>query len=155
MFLKVPHGSTWPIELKKCDNGMFWLGKGWREFMEHYSIGHGHLVVFKYEGDSMFHVIIFDKSASEIDYSSSSGEALNHEAELLSRKGIDVIEVEDSENFMPCKRLRAKSYLSQRSLSCSSREFGGPVWGIISDGTSAYTTFFTLIFFLVMKLLKR
>ncbi|KAK3432744.1 hypothetical protein EUGRSUZ_D00267 [Eucalyptus grandis] len=72
-FLKVSLGSNWPIELKKCNNGTVWLQKGWREFMEYYSIGHGHLIVFKYEGDSTFRAIIFDKSTSEIDYSSSSG----------------------------------------------------------------------------------
>ncbi|XP_039172875.1 uncharacterized protein LOC120295653 [Eucalyptus grandis] len=86
--------------------------------MEHYSIGHGHLLVFRNEGDSVFHVIIFDKSASEIDYPSSIGSyRASPEGEFLSRKEENVVEIGDSEGFVP------RSWPSSKGLS---REFGGP-----------------------------
>ncbi|XP_048135722.1 B3 domain-containing transcription factor VRN1-like [Rhodamnia argentea] len=65
--LRVPDGGSWRVELEKWDD-IVWLAKGWKEFAEHYSICEGHFLVFKYVGDSGFHVLIFDKSATEIDY---------------------------------------------------------------------------------------
>ncbi|XP_048135709.1 putative B3 domain-containing protein REM15 [Rhodamnia argentea] len=119
VLLKVAGGSTWPVELEQSDNDVVWLWRGWREFMEHYSIGHGHFIVFKYEGDSTFHVIIFDKSASEIDYplSIQSHAAASPEGEFVSRKEENVVEIEDSEGFVP---------RPWPSSNGSSREFGGP-----------------------------
>ncbi|KAK3420100.1 hypothetical protein EUGRSUZ_G00890 [Eucalyptus grandis] len=117
VFLKVEGGLTWPVKLEKSEDGMVWLWKGWRKFMEHYSIGFGHLLVFRYEGDSVFRVIIFDKSASEIDYPSSIGSyGPRPEGEFLSRKEEDVVEIEDSEGFAPRSRPRSKGL---------SRGFGG------------------------------
>ncbi|KAI6678827.1 hypothetical protein NL676_039623 [Syzygium grande] len=65
--LWVPNGGIWRVELEKWDD-IVWLSKGWKEFAEHYSVREGHFLVFKYVGHSDFHLLIFDKSASEIDY---------------------------------------------------------------------------------------
>lgn len=67
LLLKVAGDANWPVELEKCDDRV-WICKGWRHFLDYYSINLGHLMVFRYEGGSIFHVIIFDKSASEIEY---------------------------------------------------------------------------------------
>ncbi|XP_057980057.1 B3 domain-containing transcription factor VRN1-like [Malania oleifera] len=67
VLVKVPNGSVWKVELMKCDGGV-WLQNGWREFSKYYSIGQGHLLIFKYEGFSRFLVIICDMTASEIEY---------------------------------------------------------------------------------------
>ncbi|KAB1204818.1 B3 domain-containing transcription factor VRN1 [Morella rubra] len=66
-FLKLPTGTKWRVELMKRD-GEVWLDKGWREFVEFCSIKSGHFLVFKYEGNSQFYVVVFDGSATEIDY---------------------------------------------------------------------------------------
>ncbi|XP_030553495.1 B3 domain-containing transcription factor VRN1-like [Rhodamnia argentea] len=117
VLLEVPDGSTWTIELEKCNNDMVLLWKGWREFMEHYSIGHGHLLVFKYEGSSAFRVIIFNKSASEIDYWSSSGKTSFVGRELPSPKTEDVVEAEDLEDVTPHRRMRIEPHLPYSELS--------------------------------------
>nr|XP_027076057.1 B3 domain-containing transcription factor VRN1-like [Coffea arabica] len=65
--LKVPTGASWPIELLQTEFGT-WLDKGWKDFAEYYSIRECHFLVFEYCGDSQFQVIIFDPSASEIEY---------------------------------------------------------------------------------------
>ncbi|XP_056159243.1 B3 domain-containing transcription factor VRN1-like isoform X3 [Syzygium oleosum] len=90
--------------------------------MQHYYIGDGHLVVFKYKGNSAFRVIIFDKSASEIDYWSSS--ILNLGNGFISLKREDVIEVEDLEDFAPHQKMRVEPHspCSQPSPSCSSQD---------------------------------
>ncbi|KAJ7961889.1 B3 domain-containing protein [Quillaja saponaria] len=67
VFLKVPNGEEWKVKLTKEDEEV-WFQNGWKEFAEHYSLAHGHLLVFRYEKTSYFHVHIFDVSALEIDY---------------------------------------------------------------------------------------
>ncbi|KAK7339512.1 hypothetical protein VNO77_20183 [Canavalia gladiata] len=67
MFLKLPNGAEWKVNLVKHD-GCVWFEKGWKEFLEYHCLGHGHLLVFRYDGTSHFHVIICDLSAMEIDY---------------------------------------------------------------------------------------
>ncbi|KAB1204820.1 B3 domain-containing transcription factor VRN1 [Morella rubra] len=66
-FLKLPTGTKWRVELMKGDDEV-WLDKGWREFVEFCSIKSGHFLVFRYEGNSQFYVVVFDGSATEIDY---------------------------------------------------------------------------------------
>ncbi|XP_048134461.1 B3 domain-containing transcription factor VRN1-like [Rhodamnia argentea] len=122
VLLKVPGSSTWRIGVEKPNDSTAWLWKGWREFMQHYSVGHGHLIVFKYEGNSSFHVMIFDKSASEIDYSSSG--ILNLRSGFISPKREDVVEPEDLEDCNPRKKMRVEPHspCSQSSPSCSSQD---------------------------------
>ncbi|CAH9139120.1 unnamed protein product [Cuscuta epithymum] len=64
---EVPTGEIWEIDLVHSQGHVF-LAKGWKEFAENYSIGDGHFLVFRYDRKSHFSVIIFDKSASEIEY---------------------------------------------------------------------------------------
>ncbi|XP_039061283.1 B3 domain-containing protein Os03g0619600-like [Hibiscus syriacus] len=67
VLLMVPSGDTWHVELTKSD-GVVWLQNGWEEFVAFYSLKNGHFLVFKYEGNDKFIVLIFDMSASEIEY---------------------------------------------------------------------------------------
>ncbi|KAK8653763.1 hypothetical protein V6N13_127747 [Hibiscus sabdariffa] len=67
VLLTVPSGDTWHVELTNSD-GAVWLQNGWQEFSEFYSLKMGHFLVFKYEGNGKFLVLIFDTSASEIKY---------------------------------------------------------------------------------------
>ncbi|KAI3722555.1 hypothetical protein L2E82_33595 [Cichorium intybus] len=67
VILKVPNGDVWRVDVQKS-RGDIWLKSGWWEFAEHYDLKYGHLLMFKYEGFSIFGVIIFDTTASEIVY---------------------------------------------------------------------------------------
>ncbi|KAF8019933.1 hypothetical protein BT93_G0579 [Corymbia citriodora subsp. variegata] len=117
VLLQVPGGSTWTVGLEKQNDDMVLLWKGWREFTEYYSIGHGHLIVFKYEGNSSFRIIIFDKSASEIDYSLSSGKTSYLESRFPSPKTEDVVEAVDPEDLAPSRRMRVGPHLPYSQLS--------------------------------------
>ncbi|CAJ2638426.1 unnamed protein product [Trifolium pratense] len=63
----VPDGRVWDIELKKRDNDVYFCNN-WQQFAEFYSIEYGCYLSFKYEGNSMFSVIIFDATSVEIVY---------------------------------------------------------------------------------------
>ncbi|KAJ4838161.1 hypothetical protein Tsubulata_035005 [Turnera subulata] len=53
--------------------GEILLQNGWKEFADHYSVTYGHLLLFQYKNRNHdFHVIIFDSSATEIEYPSSA-----------------------------------------------------------------------------------
>ncbi|CAL5191847.1 unnamed protein product [Lathyrus oleraceus] len=65
--LKTPDGEEWKINLVNND-GKIWFGKGWKEFTQYYSLCQGHLLMFKYQRSSEFHVDIFDNTTVEINY---------------------------------------------------------------------------------------
>ena len=49
-------------------DGGVWFQNGWCEFASCHGVTLGHLLVFKYIGNSHFDVLIFDATATEIDY---------------------------------------------------------------------------------------
>ncbi|KAJ4838357.1 hypothetical protein Tsubulata_019997 [Turnera subulata] len=67
VILIVPTGATWRVELVRC-GAEIWLQNGWKEFADYYSLTYGHLLLFQYKGNYDFHVLIFDRSATEIEY---------------------------------------------------------------------------------------
>lgn len=68
--LTVPSGCIWRVGLEKADQKI-WFSDGWQDFAEYHSIQQGYFVVFKYEGNSRFHVLVFDLTATEIQYPSN------------------------------------------------------------------------------------
>ncbi|POO02675.1 B3 DNA binding domain containing protein, partial [Trema orientale] len=71
VFVKLPCGSKWKMDLMEQDNKI-WFEKGWPDFAKHYALKRGSLLIFRYEGNSEFHAVIFDASTVEIDYPSIS-----------------------------------------------------------------------------------
>ena len=67
-FLTIPNGRKWKVKLTKHD-GEVWFENGWCEFASCHALTMGHLVVFRYEGNSAFSVLAFDATATEIKYS--------------------------------------------------------------------------------------
>ncbi|KAF3438877.1 hypothetical protein FNV43_RR17152 [Rhamnella rubrinervis] len=72
--LKLPNGKTWQVKLQKKHDGKVYLEEGWPDFAKNYHIQLGHLLIFKYVGNSLFHVIIHDYTSMEIDYPSDSSD---------------------------------------------------------------------------------
>ncbi|XVF61907.1 hypothetical protein PTKIN_Ptkin08bG0172400 [Pterospermum kingtungense] len=105
--LEVPSGAIWQVELTKCDKGM-WLQKGWQEFAEHYSLELGYFVVFRYEGNGRFHVLIFDKSASEIEYPCTNTEEDDDEMPVGHCDDISVSRKSKEKSNLPCPRPQKK-----------------------------------------------
>ncbi|XP_038722810.1 B3 domain-containing protein At3g18960-like [Tripterygium wilfordii] len=67
VFLRAPNGMVSKVELARSD-GNVWFENGWREFAQYYSLERGHLLVFEHKGHGQFRVLIFNKSAIEINY---------------------------------------------------------------------------------------
>ncbi|KAI8542287.1 hypothetical protein RHMOL_Rhmol08G0127200 [Rhododendron molle] len=114
LFLKVPSGAVWKVGLERS-NGVVWMCNGWKEFAKYYSIGFGHLLVFRYDGNCNFNVLIFDTSASEIEY---PVKATHDEQTNINGNGNsipateEVIEIDDSVEtlgVMPCATFNTKT----------------------------------------------
>ncbi|OMO62290.1 hypothetical protein COLO4_33145 [Corchorus olitorius] len=89
--LEVPSGQVWKVELTKSDSKV-WLQKGWQQFAEHYSLQSGHFVVFRYKGNARFDVVIFDTTATEIEYpcvSCEEEDALLEECKKREGKSVE------------------------------------------------------------------
>ncbi|KAF5189722.1 B3 domain-containing transcription factor vrn1 [Thalictrum thalictroides] len=89
--LKVPSKKHWEVELVE-DEGQVWFQNDWQRFMEYHSISVGHFLVFRYDGNSQFSVVILDTTASEIEYlcdidgePSMLTKNSNHEQEHVAR----------------------------------------------------------------------
>ncbi|CAK9315207.1 unnamed protein product [Citrullus colocynthis] len=65
--LCLPDGANWKLQLKKLDGKICFL-RGWPEFVDFYSVQPGYFLVFQLKGICCFNVLIFDTSATEIDY---------------------------------------------------------------------------------------
>ncbi|XP_030923313.1 B3 domain-containing transcription factor VRN1-like [Quercus lobata] len=65
--LTIPNGRKWNVKLTKHD-GEVWFENGWCEFASCHALTMGHLVAFRYEGNSAFSVLVFDATATEIEY---------------------------------------------------------------------------------------
>ena len=66
-FLTIPNGTKWTVKLTKRD-GEVWFQNGWREFANCHALIVGSLLVFRYEGNLGFSILIFDATATEIEY---------------------------------------------------------------------------------------
>lgn len=107
--LSAPNGSVWSIDLEK-HNGEIWLQNGWPEFANFYSIRYGHLLVFQYQEDSKFKVLIFDQSAAEIEYPSTCSANLNFvKSTQVKKREIDINVTAVSDVIRPLKKTRASS----------------------------------------------
>ncbi|KAG6777788.1 hypothetical protein POTOM_017621 [Populus tomentosa] len=92
----LPNGHSWQIGLTKANNSVS-FDDGWLQFLEHHSVGYGHLLVFGYRGCSNFNALIFDKTACEIPYHRCRGETssgkINYD-EKCSPYDVDVMKDE-------------------------------------------------------------
>ncbi|KAK7401496.1 hypothetical protein VNO78_13026 [Psophocarpus tetragonolobus] len=81
--ISVPDGRVWKMRLKKCGKDVLFCSQ-WREFVKYYSLHYGSHLVFRYEGNSKFHVLIFDITSAEIYYPCKTG-GTDGESNLESR----------------------------------------------------------------------
>ena len=105
------------MKLKEYD-GKVWLDNGWQEFVEHYSIGRGNLLTFRYEGNSELHVVVFGITTVEIDYPSGpvhfDESNIDGKLQAPKRECDDDDFVEILDDCSPCHKAGVKS-----SLPCS------------------------------------
>ncbi|KAJ4827437.1 hypothetical protein Tsubulata_011090 [Turnera subulata] len=81
--LNVPgDGGAWIVGVTKTNEDIL-FDKDWPEFVKHYSIEPGNLLVFGYEGQSCFNVRIFNDTACEIQYPCGTGSPFTEEQQHL------------------------------------------------------------------------
>ncbi|RWR74199.1 hypothetical protein CKAN_00251800 [Cinnamomum micranthum f. kanehirae] len=63
--LKGPNGSIWYVQLGTRGKDIY-LQDGWKKFVEDHSLKETHFLLFRFEGNGVFTVQIFDKTGCEI-----------------------------------------------------------------------------------------
>lgn len=71
--LRVPNGCVWKVGLTR-EGRKIWFNDGWHDFVKNHSILKDYFLVFEYAKNSTFDVLIFDKSACEIEYTCAEPE---------------------------------------------------------------------------------
>ncbi|KAI4330313.1 hypothetical protein MLD38_028611 [Melastoma candidum] len=144
LHLQLPSGHMEQVELWREDGDLF-LQNGWADFARLCCISFGYFVVFRYEGDSLFHVVVFDVTACEIEYparpgtgrSPGSGDTRPSPLPRGGRTGqgeeVPVIELSDDEDRDPCLRSDRKKPPSGCPRSSKRSRAGSP-------GTDTCTT---------------
>lgn len=122
--LKVPNGLVWKVELVQYSNGEAWLHRGWQRFQEYYSIQLGHLLLFKYVGNSHFEAHIFDTTATEIEY--SYYDSLERDA-LMNQVAKTESESDDSVVFL--KEILAGKNVGRKHQDVDDDNNPPPTWG--------------------------
>ncbi|KAG9154638.1 hypothetical protein Leryth_023051, partial [Lithospermum erythrorhizon] len=88
----VPWGYSWSVRIQRETDGSIWFHDGLVKFMEDNSIGIEFFLIFEYRGGSKFSVIIFDLTATEIEYncnnSSTRSEVDQIQNSVIIRDGI-------------------------------------------------------------------
>ncbi|KAF1884027.1 hypothetical protein Lal_00012987 [Lupinus albus] len=120
-FLKAPNGGEWKVDLVKVD-GKIWFQNGWKEFAEYHSLAEGHVVIFRYEKMSNFHVFIFDMSALEIEYPFKRVEGKR----VFKDQRNKPLMVENLKNYRPNQKRKDNSSLEfvqqSKSKKCNKKE---------------------------------
>ena len=126
--LTLPYGRIWQVGLEKADNNI-WFCDGWQAFVEYHSICYGHFLVFRYQGNSSFHVLVFDKTATEIQYPSSKNCKLEDQVDIMKLGGanismhdkLDENEMSDTDELLTKREVREK-FLKKRFSGTSSKK---------------------------------
>lgn len=126
-------GHIWRVGVRKADN-KFWFHDGWQEFAEHYSISIGYFLIFRYEGNSIFNVYIYNLTTSEINYQphgrgSASGEQYHQVRrytpwnEMEDEESSDALDIASqyrpTPDLMKKKAVNSSSSIDQLTLSQS------------------------------------
>lgn len=139
--LKTPAGSVWQVKLERS-NSEVWLQNGWPEFAAHYSICFGHLLVFRYQGNSHFHVIIMDKSATEVEYpliATSHSEKTYLSTSLGKRKEVTDDDIGRKEDFEICVALSAQDTKTVSACAKASHQVNEKTLQVTSEAKHART----------------
>ncbi|GFP94481.1 B3 domain-containing protein os03g0212300 [Phtheirospermum japonicum] len=67
--LKTPRGN-WVVKIVQKEGDLYFAQKGWQQFLKHHSLGHAEFVVFKYNGDTSFDVVIYEQNGCARNYPS-------------------------------------------------------------------------------------
>ena len=102
-FLTIPNDTKWTVKLTKRD-GEVWFQNGWCEFASYHALTVGSLLVFRYEGNSQFSILIFDVTITEIEYPLDDRPQVHRMEDNES----DDNSIEIMDAFMPSRKIGEK-----------------------------------------------
>ncbi|KAK4492832.1 hypothetical protein RD792_000157, partial [Penstemon davidsonii] len=118
--LKGPSGNVWDVGLLSNGDTLF-LRQGWRAFVEDHSLEEKDILIFKYNGNSRFDVLIFDqKSSCEREGSYFVKKCLHTESECGSKRKRNIEKsYEETNNESSDDFIEYHQAIKQRSATTS------------------------------------
>ncbi|XP_062152445.1 B3 domain-containing transcription factor VRN1-like [Alnus glutinosa] len=120
--LTVPYGHSWQVGLEKAKKKI-WFHHGWQDFVEYHSIRCGYFLIFRYDGNSKFRVLVLDDSATEIQYPRSKSCKFEDQVDVMesddakrSRQDHKSKSEEHEENMLVGKRGRERAIQAARLM---------------------------------------
>ena len=126
--LTVPNGCSWRVGIKKSSKDKIWFHYGWHEFVEYYSIDFGYSLVFRYEGNSKFQVVIFNNiSGYQIEYPSDDQSSdLEANFNKANEESVETLDVKPFMSHIGSSKL-TPNHFSKKKIARPS--FDSPVLG--------------------------
>ncbi|CAN1263375.1 B3 domain-containing transcription factor VRN1 [Linum perenne] len=78
VLLKLPNGAEWQVSVVRSGPKKIWFVKGWTEFAEFYSLKPTTFMLFELASHNRLNVIIFDTTATQINYTNKKAKASKH-----------------------------------------------------------------------------
>ncbi|CAN1158513.1 B3 domain-containing transcription factor VRN1 [Linum perenne] len=124
VLLKLPNGAEWQVSVVRSGRKKIWFVKGWKEFAEFYSLKPTHFMLFEFTSHNRLNVMIFDTTATEIDYS-------NKKAKVKVESECDIAPDEAAQRPPPSSpsarakplKLRRKSVMGRTASGKRGRRF--------------------------------
>jgi len=117
VILSLPNGSKSKVFWLNQDGGV-WFCYGWKEFAKYSKLDVSHSVVFRYEGNSCFNVIIFGESGLEIEYPLSR-DATNEEVGEIDEASYFCANLSEERSKRPREEALEEEEKSNRQKTCS------------------------------------
>ncbi|KAK2402062.1 B3 domain-containing transcription factor VRN1 [Trifolium repens] len=150
VLINPPDGTKWKVYWKNI-NGEIWFEKGWKNFTQNYSLGHGCLVLFKYkEGTSNFNVLILGQNAVEIDYGPSCHTYDEENNNIDHSDDESVMILDELSSPRPHKEVRekvvkGKGKKKEKSSSPSDDQLRNAICDILTEVDLNTATFFDVL----------
>ncbi|OAY79780.1 putative B3 domain-containing protein [Ananas comosus] len=105
-----PLGKFWHITLQRDVDDSMYFDSGWREFSQAHNLVAGCFVVFRYEGNMVFKVKVFDTSGCRKQYEKiAHGIVEEISVDSKDEEPDEVLIIDDQQNLSTCSRKRRKS----------------------------------------------
>ncbi|KAL9276062.1 hypothetical protein ACSQ67_026387 [Phaseolus vulgaris] len=139
VILSLPNGSKSKVFWLNQDGGV-WFCYGWKEFAKYSKLDVSHSIVFRYEGNSCFNVIIFGESGLEIEYPLSR-DATNEEVGEIDEASYFCANLSEERSKRPREEAQEEEEeKSNRQKTCSDYSKHKNSAGTSSNGQEDFRT---------------
>ncbi|KAJ3693388.1 hypothetical protein LUZ60_008868 [Juncus effusus] len=127
--LSVQGGTNWPVEVHRNDQDIFFR-TGWSEFAKAHDLRTGYFLIFRYKGNMVFNIIIFDTTCCDKEYAQPPVMQSSHSTEIEDSS-------ESSDETLSVKSYDSETEISSDSLNKRKKLSNGKAERVLEKGKSS------------------